>query len=155
MDEIERLAAVDAIKQVKARYFRGVDTGDAELVRSVLAEDCELDYVGCCADPATGRDFFPAMNVVMKGNASWSSALADMGIVSVHQGHNAEIEILSETRARAIWSMTDRMYVTRPNDAIPFTELVGHGHYHETYEKLDGVWKIRTTHITRLRVEAK
>ncbi len=47
MTETERLAAIEAIRQLKARYWRGVDLGDGELVRSVLAEDCELDYHGC------------------------------------------------------------------------------------------------------------
>jgi hypothetical protein len=46
MEEVERLAAIEAIKQVKARYFRGVDTGNGELVRLILAEDCVLDYRG-------------------------------------------------------------------------------------------------------------
>ena len=55
MTETERLAAIEAIKQIKARYWRGVDLCDGELVRSVLAEDCELDYHGCCADPQTKR----------------------------------------------------------------------------------------------------
>ena len=43
MNEIERLTAIEQIKQVKARYFRGVDSCDGELVRSLLAEDCVLD----------------------------------------------------------------------------------------------------------------
>jgi hypothetical protein len=29
----------------------------------------------------------------------------------------------------------------------------GFGHYHETYEKIDGAWVIKTTTLTRLRVE--
>jgi hypothetical protein len=29
--------------------------------------------------------------------------------------------------------------------------LDGYGHYHETYEKLDGEWRIKTMKLTRLR----
>ena len=29
--------------------------------------------------------------------------------------------------------------------------LVGYGHYHETYEKIDGQWRIKTSKLTRLR----
>ncbi len=47
MDNIERLLATDEITQLKARYFRGVDTCDGDLVRAILAEDCVLDYMGC------------------------------------------------------------------------------------------------------------
>ena len=32
-------------------------------------------------------------------------------------------------------------------------EMHGYGHYHETYAKVDGRWLIRTTTLTRLRVD--
>jgi hypothetical protein len=152
MNDIERLTAIAEIKQAKACYFRGVDTSDGDLVRSILAEDCVLDYRGCCTDPKTGRDFLPAMNVVMRGAASWSSdGLASIGIVSVHQGHNCEITFTSETTADVIWSMTDRLFMP---PGAPFSCMTGHGHYHEKYEKTGGRWKIKTLRISRLRVEA-
>jgi hypothetical protein len=152
MDEVERLSAIEDIKQAKARYFRGVDTGDSELVRSILAEDCVLDYSGCCTDPKTGRDFFPAMNVVLRGSASWSSkGLERAGIVSVHHGHDCEIRFTSDTTADVIWSMTDRLFMP---PGAPFAQMIGYGYYHETYRKIGGRWKIATLRISRLRVEA-
>jgi SnoaL-like domain len=152
MNEMERLSAIEEIRQVKARYFRGVDTSDPELVRAILAEDCVLDYMGCCTDPATGRDFLPAMNVVMRGAASWSSeGFAKMGIVSAHHGHNCEISFTSDITAKVIWSMTDRLFMPA---GTPFSQMTGYGYYHETYEKIDGRWKIKTLRIARIRVEA-
>lgn len=152
MNEVEELRAIEEIRQVKARYFRGVDTGDSELVRGILAEDCVLDYMGCCTDPKTGHDYFPAMNVVMKGSAAWSSeGLGGLGIVSVHHSHNGEITIESETMARATWSMTDRLFM--PPD-WGYAVMTGYGYYHETYEKIDGRWKIKSLRIQRLRVES-
>jgi len=100
--ELERLSAIEEIKQAKARYFRGVDTSDGALVRGVLADDCVLDYMGCCTDPKTGQDFLPSMNVVMRGSASWSGdGFTKVGIVSAHHGHNSEISLTSETTAEA------------------------------------------------------
>jgi hypothetical protein len=32
-------------------------------------------------------------------------------------------------------------------------KLQGYGHYHETYRKEAGQWKIATLHLTRLRVD--
>ncbi len=152
MDELSRLAAIDEIKTVKARYFRGVDTCDAALVRGILAEDCVLDYRGCCTDPATGRDFMPAMNTVVEGRDSWSEGgLGAAGIVSVHQGHNCEIELTSDTTATGTWSMTDRLYMPA---GAPFALMTGFGYYFETYEKDDDVWRIKTLRIQRIRVEA-
>jgi hypothetical protein len=152
MDRIERLEAMDEIRQAKAKYFRGVDTGDSDLVRGVLAEDCVLDYMGCCTDPATGRDFFPAMNVVMRGRASWSSeGFGAMGIVSAHHGHNCEIAFTGETTADVVWSMTDRLFKA---DGDPFRQMTGYGYYRETYEKgADGRWRIKALRIVRTRVE--
>lgn len=152
MNDVERLSAIEEIRQVKARYFRGVDTGDAELVRSILAEDCVLDYRGCCTDPATGRDFLPAMNIVMRGRRAWSSAgLSSAGIVSVHHGHDCEITFGGDTNASAIWPMTDRLFMPA---GAPFSVMTGYGYYHETYEKAHGAWKIKTLRIERIRVEA-
>ena len=152
MDTTDRLAATDELTQLKARYFRGVDTCDGDLVRSLLAEDCVLDYRGCCVDPATGRDFIPAMNVVLRGRAAWKSdGMSSLGIVSVHQGHNFELDFTSDTTAKGIWSMTDRLWFPAGG---PFSLMTGYGHYRETYEKSGGAWLLKTTHVTRIRVEA-
>jgi hypothetical protein len=149
----DQLTAIEAIKQAKARYFRGVDTSDGPLVRSILADDCVLDYMGCCTDPKSGRDYLPTMNVVMRGSASWSDGgMAAFGIVSVHHGHNGEVTLTGDTTASAIWPMTDRLYLPASS---PVSLLVGFGYYHETYEKVGDAWKIKTLRIQRIRVEAR
>jgi len=130
MTETERLAAIEEIRLVKARYWRGVDTSDGPLVQSILSRDCVLDYRGCCTDPASGRDFLP--------------------VITVHQGHQHEIEITSDTTARGVWAFTDRFFMP---PGSPFSRLVGYGHYHDTYEKLDGDWLLKTMRFTRLWVE--
>lgn len=151
MNDLDRLVAIEEIKQVRARYFRGVDSCDGDLVKSILAEDCVLDYRGCCTDPASGRDFIPAMNVVLEGRDAWrSDGMSKFGIVSVHQGHNCEIDIHSETTASGIWSMTDRLYYPPGSE---FSLMTGYGYYVETYIKTDDGWKIKTTRIKRIRVE--
>lgn len=151
MNELERLCAIDELKQAKARYFRAVDTRDVELGRSLMAEDFIGDYRGSCTDPTTGRNFVPDTDSVVRGRDAWSTdALTKANIVSVHQGHNCEITFDSNTLARVIWSMTDRLYM--PPGAA-FSQMTGYGHYHETYEKIGGAWKLKTLRLTRLRVE--
>ncbi|MFM6931627.1 MAG: nuclear transport factor 2 family protein [Novosphingobium sp.] len=151
MTETERLAAIEAVRNVKAAYFRGVDTEDGDLVRSILAADCRLDYRGCCTDPKSGTDFMPAMNVVLEGRGSWlAGAFAKAGITSVHQGHQAEIEVAGTDSARAIWAMTDRLYMPA---GAPFALMQGFGFYHETYVREADGWKIATLAIERIRVE--
>ena len=153
--EGERAAAIEDIKQLKAKYWRGVDMGDGDLVRSILAEDCVLDYRGCCTDPITGVDHMPQMNLVMRGRSSWQTGNLDAPapgvprLVTVHQGHQSEITITGETTASGIWVFSDRFFMP---PGAPFARLTGYGHYHETYEKLGGTWLLKTTRITRLRV---
>ena len=66
-------------------------------------------------------------------------------VQSVHHGHCPEIEVLSDTEARGIWAM---------EDIVEFTDgtLHGYGHYHETYRKEGGEWRIATLHLTRIRL---
>ena len=151
MTDGERAAAIEDIKRLKALYWRGVDLSDGDLVRSILAEDCELDYRGCGVDPATGTDHMPAMNVVLRGRESWLDTALD-GLVTVHQGHQSEIEITDSDTATGLWAFSDRFFMP---PGAPFSRLTGYGHYHDTYEKRDGAWLLKTTRITRLRVEVE
>ena len=146
-----RLADIEAIRQVKARYFRGIDTFDGALVRSMLAEDCVLDYMACFTDPKTGVDFIPQMNAVIRGRASWGdgSVVAAMGLVTVHQGYHQEITVTGETAATATWAMTDRIFFP-PGHAYRLVE--GFGIYHDTYEKVAGSWFMKTARLQRLKV---
>ncbi len=142
---------IDAIKQAKARYWIGVDTNDGDMVRSVLAEDCALDYHSCCADPTSGTDFLPAMNVTLNGRANWiANGLSRAGIISVHQGHHADIELTGDNAAKGVWSFTDRFFVP---SGKPFSRFTGYGFYHETYEKVAGSWLIKTLRISRIWCE--
>ena len=152
MDDAARLGAIESIRNAKAQYFRGVDTRNTALVQAVLADDCVLDFRGSFTDPQSANDFLPAMNVVVRGAATWSSeGFASMGIVSVHHGHHCEITITSDTSASGIWSMTDRLFFTDTH-----TALTGYGYYYETYTKeADGAWKIKTLRLERLRVEER
>jgi hypothetical protein len=151
MTESERLAAIEEIKQLKAKYWRGVDNADGDLVRGILAEDCVLDYMGCCTDPVSGTDHLPMMNMVMKGRDSWQTGnLEEPRLVTVHQGHQSEVEVTGETTAKGIWSFTDRFFMP---PGSPFSRLTGYGYYHDTYEQVGGKWLLKTTRITRLWVE--
>ena len=67
--------------------------------------------------------------------------------MTVHQCHTPEIDVTSPSTATGIWAMEDML---RYPDG---TELHGYGHYHETYEKQDGKWRIKLSKLTRLRAD--
>ena len=68
-------------------------------------------------------------------------------VVTVHHGHMPEIELTSPTTATGVWAMEDML---RWPDG---TEMHGYGHYHETYVKVDGAWRIASCTLTRLRAD--
>jgi hypothetical protein len=38
-------------------------------------------------------------------------------------------------------------------EGAPMQAMHGYGHYHETYEKVDGQWRIASIQLSRLRVD--
>ena len=142
--DLERLLAIEEIKQVKAKYFYGLDHKDWELWRrEVWAADGELHVPEFRAEPFTGWEAVIAYV---------SDATGDQ--VSVHHGHMPIIEFASDTQAKVIWAMEDRLYRTKQFPLYDgSTYLHGWGHYRETYEKGAAGWRIKTSQLTRLRVE--
>lgn len=43
MSDLERLVAIEEIKNLKARYFRAMDTGDWDVLQTVFATDAVFD----------------------------------------------------------------------------------------------------------------
>ncbi len=142
MTDVERLIALEEIKQVKARYFRCMDTKDWAAFEAVFAPDAMADYSseGDAKEwSATG-----AANIVALVRKVVGSA------ISVHHGHMAEVEVISPTSARGIFAMEDLIWW--PEGSRRKT-LHGWGHYHETFEKHGTKWVIKALRLTRLRVE--
>jgi hypothetical protein len=135
---------LEAIRQLKARYCRFLDAKDADGWRSVFATDVVvlLDMAVSTggADPMTtlaaegpeSRDNFVPMVLGSLENAA-----------TMHHCHTPEITLTSPESATGIWAMEDWIIFGNGN------ELHGAGHYHETYEKQDGTWRIKTLHLTR------
>lgn len=153
MEPIDRLIALDEIRQLKARYVRGVDQKDWSLLKNTYAEDVLLDARGATTDPRTGVNFLPGLEERVYEGADVGIEMVQAAmnsIVSVHHVMTPEIQIISETNASAIWPMTDRL---RHIPIGPYVELIGWGHYVETYSRLPEGWKIKTLRLTRLRVD--
>jgi len=127
---------VEMIKQLKARYFRTMDTKDWAAMRDVFTGDVVIDTTDSGGTVVSGADAFLEFLQGAIGEA-----------VTVHHGHMPEIEVTSETTATGVWAMAD---VVKWPDG---TELRGYGHYHEVYEKVHGAWRIRSSKLTRLRMD--
>jgi len=145
--DLEKLLAIEEIKQLKAHYFRAIDTKSFEELRNVFAPDGEFDATDAVRDPVKGAPEGSGELPVMKGidNIVAIVTQALTPAQSAHHGHIPEITITSDTTATGIVPMEDVVL----NGG---SEMRGFGHYHETYEKIDGKWFIKTSKLTRLRV---
>jgi SnoaL-like domain len=130
MDDIEH------IKQLKARYFRTMDLKDWTAMRGLFAEDVTIDTTQSGGGMVEGADTFMEF---LQGALD--------GVVTVHHGHTPEIALSSATTATGIWAMEDML---RWPDG---SELHGYGHYTETYVKADDAWLIRSSTLSRLRMD--
>ncbi len=146
MDAVERLEAVEAIKELKARYFRCMDTKDWDGFAEQFAPDAVMDM------SAEMRDANDEDAGITRGNRAIAAFVRGVvgDVVTVHHGHTPEIEITSPTTARGIWAMEDKL---RWPEGAPIRTMHGYGHYHETYEHVGGQWRIKTITLTRLRVD--
>jgi uncharacterized protein (TIGR02246 family) len=148
MDAVARLEAVEEIRRLKAAYFRTMDTKDWDGFAAVFAPDAVMDMSGEMRDGTTEGEGITRGN---RAIAEFVKGAVDP-VTTVHHGHMPEIEILSPTTARGIWAMEDKL---RWPEGTPIRSMHGYGHYHETYEKVDGRWLIKTITLTRLRVDAE
>jgi hypothetical protein len=143
---IERLAAIEDIKQLKARYFRCMDTKDWAGFADVFASDAVMDMRGEMRDGTTEGEGLTTGNHEI---AAFVRGAVD-AITTVHHGHMPEIEITSATTATGIWAMEDKL---RWPEGAPISTLHGYGHYHEQYERTADGWRISRTTLTRLRID--
>jgi len=127
---------IEAIRRLKARYFRSMDTKDWDGMREVFTDDVVIDTAEAGGQVARGADEFMAFLREALGDA-----------VTVHQGHMPEIDLTSETTATGIWALHDIIIWSSG------MRLDGYGHYHETYEKSDGEWRIKSSKLTRLHTD--
>jgi hypothetical protein len=149
----ERLLAIEEIKNVFAGRLRCIDTKDWDHYGDFHTDDVVSDsWRGLPDDKQPVTD---GKNLVIGRERLTATirALLDgpVRITSVHHGHTPEIVLTSDTTARGVWAMEDRLWWTNGDHE---EHLHGYGHYREEYRKVDGRWLISARTLTRLRVES-
>ena len=132
LSDIERrirvLEDIEAISKLKSKYWRCVDRKLWDEIVKCFTEDMVLSVFSKLIE---GRD---ACVQFLKDTLAQT--------VSVHQGHQAEIEIINESMARATWVLNDLIL-----DMPPGVNFTGFGYYEDEYVKEDGNWKIRRSKL--------
>jgi hypothetical protein len=152
MEDVARLIAIEEIKQLKARYFRLMDCKDWPALRAVFCDEAVFDARAALSLDGGGESGRAAERndwVYRGGDVIAQFIREAIGTsITVHHGHCHEIRILSADEASGVIAMEDQIW-----DAAGMKRtLHGAGHYHETYRRVDGAWRILTSRITRLYI---
>ena len=137
--QLQQLLDIEQIKQLKARYFRLMDTRQWDDWGLVFATNCVMEV--------------PEADMVNNGRAEivTNVSTALIGARTAHHGHMPEIEITGDGTARGVWAMFD--YVEWPEQDGTRFGLQGYGHYREEYVREDGEWRIARIRLERLRID--
>lgn len=134
--EVTRLREVEAVKRCKYQYWRCFDTANIDGMREVLHPDVELSVeAGVYSMKYAGREDY--LEMVRQG------AHADM--ISHHNGHHPEIDIVGPEEAIGTWYLYDDLYEYRRG-----MRLYGTAFYRDRYVVHEGRWKLRYSQFHRL-----
>ena len=135
---MNKLIAIEEIKQLKARYFRFLDNKDWKSLATCFTDDVSFDY--------------PPGKISLAGKEELISNFSNRhaNTVTSHSGSMPEINIKSAVEAEGVWSMTD--VVVSKNDQAEQVATQGFGRYHETYERMNGSWLIKSILLERIFV---
>ena len=128
---------IEAIKKLKAKYFRCVDKKLWDENEHVRVDYAVADY-GMGIELLQGRK---AIVEFLKKNLGRDS------MISAHQGHNPEIDITSDTTAKGVWVLNDRLIIQTIATSSAWR------YYEDEYIKANGEWKKKSTKITNILEE--
>lgn len=133
---LQRLEDIEAIKQLKARYFRAIDTADIAALETLLTEDIAVDYKG------------GSYHWQVSGRAAVLGAIGagfHNRAIASHNGHTPEIDITGPDSASGIWYLADTFL---HRDSLVTT--IGTALYRDRYVRQGGVWRICASSYTRI-----
>lgn len=133
----EELFEIEAIKQLKYRYVRALDTADRAAMAECLTEDAHIKFEGgVYTVEFEGRD-----KILDFFETSFHSKAA-----TSHQLHHPTITLTGPDSATGQWSLQDVFH-----DLNHRIIISGAAEYVDEYVKSDsGIWQIATSGYTRL-----
>jgi ketosteroid isomerase-like protein len=133
---LQQLSDLEEIRQLKHRYFRAIDTGDAALLATLFTGDVTIDYRG------------GAYRARLEGRANMLDFIGSAfssDIVAQHQGHSPEISFSGPDTAEGLWYLEDRFI-----DPLRQQDTVGTALYRDRYRREADSWKIAHSEYDRV-----
>lgn len=135
---MQELVELEHIKRLKYRYMRAVDTKDWNLLEQLFTPDAVSWY-------DSGKYRFEGRDNILKFLSENMVRL-----ITLHQVHHPEIELVSEDSATGVWYLQDYVINLEQN-----WELLGAALYEDEYVRVGGDWKIRSTGYHRTFEETR
>jgi hypothetical protein len=129
------LVEMEAIKRLKYRYVRLLDTKEFDEMAELFVEDATASY-------SDGAYSFDGRDKILE---FLRSALGPRTMVTSHKVHQPEIELTSPSTATGTWGLEDVVIIT--DSAL---EIRGAAFYADEYLKVNGNWRIKHTGYRRL-----
>ena len=134
-DSAATLADVEAIKQVKYRYMRALDTKHWDEYADTLAEDIKADY-----GPSIGNELHFTKRTEL---VDYMRSALGPNVITEHRVTHPEITVTGDT-ASGTWYLQDRVIVAE----FDFM-LIGAAFYRDQYRRTEDGWKISVTGYDR------
>lgn len=134
---IQTLEDLEAIKRLKYKYLRCLDTKQWEQMGETFAPDATTSY-------SDGELCFSGRDAIIQFLRE--SALADhSGMVGVHHVHHPEIEFTGPTTAKGVWALYNYLLHHGEDSGLRLCAF-----YHDEYVKSGGRWLIKSTGYRRV-----
>jgi ketosteroid isomerase-like protein len=144
MGTLEELWAIEAIRAVKARYCRTLDTKDWDVFAALFTEDAVMDV-----SQDTGNSPITGVAAILE-----QVRYAVDHAATSHQVHTPEITLTGLDTAEGVWAMQDRVVWKPDMSPVPgVASITGYGQYHERYRREGRDWKIAALTLTRFHVD--
>ncbi|OBH48817.1 bile acid 7-alpha dehydratase [Mycobacterium mantenii] len=132
---LDDLADIEAIKHVKYRYLRALDTKRWDEFADTLAEDVIGDYGSSVGEEHHFTNRVDLVNYMRKSLGP--------AVITEHRVTHPEITVTGD-EASGVWYLQDRVIVADFNFM-----LIGAAFYRDSYRRTDEGWKIAATGYDR------
>lgn len=140
--EVRQLKDVQAITELKSKYFCALDTKNWDELETTLHPDIETSY-------SNGKYSFHGPTEV----TNYFKEVMPNTEITLHQGHNPIITFESDTVAYGQWYLQDNLIFAEGNPYCG-TQIQGSAIYTDKYVKVDGKWLILETGYLRIYEES-
>ncbi len=134
----EDLVEIEAIKQLKYRYARLLDTKDFDALSDLFVDEATASYSG-------GQLSYDGRDAII---GFLRSALGSTSMLTSHLVGQPEIELTGPDSATGRWALQDMVIVVGQS-----VEIRGTAFYEDRYVKRDGTWKFEHTGYRRVYEE--